>query len=47
MWISGMSRKNEVIRVTTVKTTSVNNKVQAAQLRWFGHVMRRGEGSKL
>ena len=47
-WMSGVTRKdrirNEVIR-GTVKVTSVSKKVQEARLRWFGHVMRREEGS--
>ena len=28
-----------------MKATSVSQKVQEARLRWFGHVMRREEGS--
>ena len=47
-WMSGVTRKdrikNEVIR-GTVKVTSVSKKKQEGRLRWYGHVVRREEGS--
>lgn len=47
-WMSDITRKNriryEVVR-GTVKFIKVNKEVQDAKLKWFGHVVRRKEGS--
>ena len=45
-WMSGVTRtdriRNEYIR-GSLKVVEVSKKIQEARLRWYGHVMRRGE----
>ena len=48
IWMSGVTKndriRNERIRGTT-KVGEITKKVQEGRLKWYGHVLKRAEGS--